>query len=191
MAMDHLRIERLRDERRLLGQVALFWLKMAATDDDLDPRIVFSDVMGEREPVRVAGHIDIREEQGDGVGEFRQHGDRSIAVIRLIRAEACIFENACDIHEDERVIIDRECVRDRRCCHGRSTIWFARRTQRNELIRLSYTSPYRGHDQQSEETEDSQHDVPDPEIVRQPPYQCHGANQASAKDEEECLKRSG
>lgn len=57
MTMDHLRIERLRNERRLLGHAALFRSEVATTDDDLDPEIILGDVVGEREPIRVAPHI--------------------------------------------------------------------------------------------------------------------------------------
>ena len=43
---------------------------------------------------------------------FREHRDRSIAVIRFIGAETRIFENTCDIHEDERVIVNGKCIGD-------------------------------------------------------------------------------
>lgn len=68
--------------------------------------------MGEGEPVHVPRHIDVGEEERDGMGELRKHSDRSIAVICLIRAETCVFENSRDIHEDERVIVDRKRIRD-------------------------------------------------------------------------------
>jgi len=43
---------------------------------------------------------------------LREHGDRSITVIRFIGAETRIFENACDIHEDERVIVNGKRIGD-------------------------------------------------------------------------------
>jgi len=58
MAMDHLRIERLGDECRLFGQVTRLRPEVAAADDDLDPGVVFRNVVGECEPVGIARHID-------------------------------------------------------------------------------------------------------------------------------------
>jgi len=57
--MDHLRIERLGDECHLFGQVTRLWSEVAAADDDLDPGVVLRDVVGEREPVSIARHIDV------------------------------------------------------------------------------------------------------------------------------------
>jgi len=41
-----------------------------------------------------------------------EHRDRSIAVICFICTETRILENACDIHKDERVIVDGKRIGD-------------------------------------------------------------------------------
>jgi len=51
-------------------------------------------------------------EQGDCVRILRKHRDRSIAVIYFICTETRIFENACDIHEDERIIVNGKRIGD-------------------------------------------------------------------------------
>jgi hypothetical protein len=54
MPMDHVRVEWLREERRLTRHVTRLRADAAAADDDLDPGVVLSDVAGEREPVGIA-----------------------------------------------------------------------------------------------------------------------------------------
>ena len=59
MAMDHLRIERLGYECCLVGQVTCLRPEVTAADDDLDPGVILRDVVGEREPLSIAWHIDV------------------------------------------------------------------------------------------------------------------------------------
>jgi len=59
MAMDHLRIERLGYECRLFRQVTRLRAEVTAADDDLDSGVVLRDVVGEREPVGIARHVDV------------------------------------------------------------------------------------------------------------------------------------
>lgn len=114
MTKDHLRVERFGQERRLLGQVAMFRAHAPAADDDLDSRVVFGNVTRECEPVGVARHIDVGEQERDGVGVFREHSDCGITATRFVRAEARIFEDPRDIHKDERFVVDCKGIGNRR-----------------------------------------------------------------------------
>ena len=80
-------------DRRVRRHVARPGLHPAAGDDDLDLRKALRHVMSKRETVGLSGHLDVGEEERDGVSATFQEGFGFIATPCLVEAKAGLLED--------------------------------------------------------------------------------------------------
>ena len=106
--IDDLGAERLGDERRAFGQIPWLGYGQSGSDDDRDMRPPLGGPAREREPVQVARHVDVREQQIDLAVKLFEDLEGIGDVYRIAHAKPCIFQDVSGIHQDEGVVVDDE-----------------------------------------------------------------------------------
>ena len=103
--------ERLAEKLAVAGEIAVGKLNLSGDQDDLDRWPALMDRLGESKAVHAAGHLDIREQQGD-VGAGFEDGHSLVGIHGLDRGIARIRDHIDGAHAQHHLVFDDQDIRN-------------------------------------------------------------------------------